>query len=134
MRYVIAFLAALGLIVSALALQVHYSNEVQICDINAQWDCGIVSHSRYAELAGIPVAMLGIAGYAAIAILGLARKQRVLVMAALLGLGFALYLTYIEAHVLQVWCLYCVISQAIIALIVFFSVLQIIVSGRRKTA
>jgi uncharacterized membrane protein len=37
-------------------------------------------------------------------------------MAAFVGLGFSLWLTFIEEYVLQVWRLYCVISQVIIAL------------------
>jgi len=40
---------------------------------------------------------------------------------ALVGLGFALRLTFIEEYVLEVWCLYCVISQAIIAILTFLS-------------
>jgi uncharacterized membrane protein len=37
------------------------------------------------------------------------------------GLGFALWLTFIEEYVLMVWCLYCVISQVAIGLITFLS-------------
>ena len=49
-------------------------------------------------------------------------RQRALVfLCALIGLGFALRLTFIEEFALGVWCLYCVISQAIIALIALFS-------------
>ena len=39
----------------------------------------------------------------------------------MVGLGFALRLTFIEEFALEVWCLYCVISQAVIALIVLLS-------------
>jgi len=117
MNRLVFLLALAGLIVSALSLRVHYSNEVQICDINAHWDCGIVNHSRYSEIAGIPVAVLGIAGYAAIALLVFARREVLLLIAAGIGCAFALYLSHIEADVLGVWCLYCVISQTIIALI-----------------
>lgn len=122
MRYLIAILALAGLIVSILALHVHYSNDLEVCDINAHWDCGIVNHSRYAVVAHIPVAALGIAGYALLALLALLRRYRLLTVFSLAGLAYALYLTNIEAHVLQVWCLYCVTSQAIIALIAVFSV------------
>ena len=45
MRYVIAVLAIAGIVVSALALQVHYSTETAPCSINEKWDCGIVNHS-----------------------------------------------------------------------------------------
>jgi uncharacterized membrane protein len=76
-----------------------------------------VNHSRFAEIYHIPVASLGIAGYLVLAGLGLARRRVLVIGAAIIGLGFALYLTHIEKDVLMVWCLYCVISQAIIAVI-----------------
>jgi len=117
MRYLISFLALAGVVVSTLALRVHYSNDVEPCSINEKWDCGIVNHSPFAEIAGIPVAAIGIAGYLALAGLALARRRVVTLAAALGGLAFALYLSHIERDVLMVWCLYCVISLGIIALI-----------------
>ena len=51
MRYLIAILALAGVIVSALALQVHYSTGTEPCSINARWDCGVVNHSPFARLA-----------------------------------------------------------------------------------
>ena len=134
MRFLIAFLALAGIVVSTLALHVHYSNDVQPCDINAHWDCGIVNHSRYAEIHHIPVAAIGIAGYFVLGLLALLRRRGFTLGASLIGLGFALYLTNIEAHKLEVWCLYCVISQGIIALIALFSLVWILVGRRRSAA
>src|SRR4030088_1472350 len=111
MRYVIATLAVVGIIVSSLALHVHYSQDVEVCDINAHWDCGIVNHSRYAEIGHIPVAVIGIGGYAVLALLAMLRRNQLLAVLSILALAFSLYLTHIEAKVLQIWCLYCVISQ-----------------------
>ena len=122
MRYLIALLAVAGIIVSGLALHVHYSTETQPCSINEKWDCGIVNHSPYAEIRGVPVATIGIAGYLLIAVLALIRRRGLLLVAALVGMAFALYLTNIEAKVLGVWCLYCVISQAIIAAITLLAI------------
>jgi uncharacterized membrane protein len=116
MRYLLALFALAGIVVSTLALHVHYSNDVQPCSINEKWDCGVVNHSPYAEILHIPVAALGIAGYLALAGLALARRRRLFLLFTLVGLGFALYLSHIEKDVLEVWCLYCVISQGIIAL------------------
>jgi vitamin-K-epoxide reductase (warfarin-sensitive) len=121
MRYWIISLALAGAVVSALALHVHYSAGTEPCSINQRWDCGIVNHSAYAEIAGIPVAVIGIAGYLLIGALALVRWRFPLFLAALAGLGFALRLSFIEEYVLGVWCLYCVISQAIIALIALLS-------------
>jgi uncharacterized membrane protein len=130
MRYIIALLAIAGIVVSTLALRIHYSMDAPPCDINAHWDCGIVNHSRYSVMHGVPVAAIGIAGYVIIAILALARRYRLLLGASVAGLAFALYLTSIEARILQIWCLYCVISQTIIALITFFSIAAAIRSRR----
>jgi uncharacterized membrane protein len=121
MRYLMAILAIVGVVVSVLALRVHYSTETQPCSINEKWDCGIVNHSPFAEIAHIPVAVFGIAGYLALAGLALARWRVLLSAAAVIGMEFALWLTFIEEYVLQVWCLYCVISQVIIALITLLS-------------
>ena len=122
MRYLIALLAIAGIIVSGLALHVHYSTETQPCSINEKWDCGIVNHSPYAEIRGVPVATIGIAGYLLIGVLALMRQRALLLLAALAGMAFALYLTNIEAKVLGVWCLYCVISQAVIAAITLLAI------------
>jgi vitamin-K-epoxide reductase (warfarin-sensitive) len=118
MRYVLILLATVGIVVSALALREHYRTEGDSpCSINERWDCGIVNHSPYAMLAGIPVAALGIAGYLMMAALSWRRAYRLVLATALAGLAYSLYLAHIEAHVLGVWCIYCVISLANISLI-----------------
>ncbi len=122
MRYLIALLAIAGAVVSAMALHVHYSTETQPCSINEKWDCGIVNHSPFAEVAHVPVAAIGIGGYLVIAGLSLMRRRWLVVVAALIGLSFSLYLTHIEKDVLQVWCLYCVASLCIISLITLLGV------------
>jgi len=121
MRYLMAMLAIAGVVVSILALHVHYSTETQPCSINEKWDCGVVNHSPFAEIAHIPVAAIGIAGYLALAGLAFMRQRALTFLAAEAGLGFALWLTFIEEYVLQVWCLYCVISLGVIVLITLLS-------------
>ena len=116
MRFLIILLALAGVVISSLTLRVHYSTDVQPCSINEKWDCGVVNRSPFAEIAHVPVAALGIAGYLALAGLALMRQRIPLALAAIVGLGFALYLTHIEKDVLMAWCIYCVISQGIIAL------------------
>jgi len=136
LRYLVALLAVAGIIVSGLALHVHYSTETQPCSINEKWDCGIVNHSPYAEIRGIPVATIGIAGYLLIGVLALMRRRAFLLLASLAGMAFALYLTNIEAKVLGVWCLYCVISQAVIAAITLLAISWVVwyALERGKTA
>ncbi len=121
MRYLIAVLALAGVVVSALALQVHYSTATEPCDINAKWDCGIVNHSPFAEILHVPVAAIGIAGYLALAGLALAKRRRLLAGLAVAALGFSLYLTYIEKYVLEVYCIYCVTSLGIILVLASLS-------------
>jgi vitamin-K-epoxide reductase (warfarin-sensitive) len=117
MRHLIAFLALAGVVVATLALRIHYSTDTQPCSINEKWDCGIVNHSPYAEIAHVPVAAIGIAGYLVLAGLAQARRRAWLAALAWIGFGFSLYLTWIERYVLSVYCLYCVTSLGIIALI-----------------
>lgn len=134
MRYLLVLLALAGVGVSGLALHVHYSTETQPCSINEKWDCGIVNHSPYAAIEGVPVAAIGIAGYLLIAVLAFLRRRSLVLMAALVGMAFALYLTNIEAKVLGVWCLYCVVSQGIIAAITLLAIGWIVWNAMRGKA
>ncbi len=129
MRYLIAVLALIGAVVSGLALQVHYTVGTTPCSINEKWDCGVVNHSSYSMVAGIPVAIIGIAGYLGLLWLGLARQRAVLTIAAVAGLVFSLYLAHVERDILGVWCLYCVISLADIALILLTGLIWLIVDA-----
>ena len=132
MRYVLVLLSLTGLVVSAMALRIHYSTGTEPCSINDRWDCGIVNRSSYSVIAHIPVAGIGMVGYLALGILSFARRRIPLSAAAIVGFGFALHLSAIERNVLQVWCLYCVISQGIIALITLLSLIWLIVAAISK--
>jgi vitamin-K-epoxide reductase (warfarin-sensitive) len=122
MRYLLVFLSLAGLVISTMALRIHYSTALEPCSINDHWDCGIVNRSSFSMIGPIPVAAVGMAGYIVLGILALMRRRILLSGAAIIGLLFALHLTGIERNVLQVWCLYCVISQGIIALITLLSI------------
>src|SRR6185437_10564078 len=132
MRYVIAVLALAGAVVSFLALQVHYSTTTSPCSINEKWDCGIVNHSSYAVIQGIPVALIGILGYLLILWLGMARQKMFVLLASAVGIAFSLYLTHIERDVLGVWCLYCVISLGIIVLIPLADIFWMIIDASMR--
>jgi vitamin-K-epoxide reductase (warfarin-sensitive) len=132
MKHTLTILAALGIIVSALALREHYRTEGDSpCSINERWDCGIVNHSPYAVLRGVPVAALGIIGYLLMAALSWRRAYQLLLIVAATGLGFSLYLAQIEARVLGVWCIYCVISLGDISLITLLALGITLMSLRR---
>ncbi len=121
MRYLIVLLALAGILDAGLALRVHYSTDTQPCSFNEKWDCGIVNHSSFAEVDHVPVAAVGMAGYLLLGVLAWFRCRFVLLLGALIGLGFALRLTFLEEYVLQVWCFYCVISQTVIGAIALLS-------------
>lgn len=117
MKYLLLILAILGITSSSLALREHYRTYGDSpCSINDHWDCGVVNHSPYAMMAGIPVAAFGIAGYLLMAALAFQRSYRLLLVPTFAGLAFSLYLAHIEKDVLGVWCIYCVMSLGIISL------------------
>lgn len=132
MRWIIVVLAAIGIYAAAAALREHYRVGESPCSINDKWDCGIVNKSPYAMIHGVPVADIGIAGYILLGILAILKRFRLLLVAALIGLGFSLYLANIEAHVLGVWCIYCVLSLVMISLIVLLSLVAVSLQAFRK--
>lgn len=121
MRYLLLILALLGSIDSAIVLRVHYHTGTEPCSINARWDCGIVNHSSFSVMGHFPVAAIGIAGYLLIGGLAFARWRFATFLAASAGFLFAFRLSMIEQYALGVWCLYCAISQLLIALILLLS-------------
>jgi uncharacterized membrane protein len=133
MKYLLLILALLGVIASSLALREHYRTYGDApCSINERWDCGVVNHSRYAMLAGIPVAAIGIAGYFLMGAVAWFRSYRVLLMLAFAGLAFSLRLANIEKNVLGVWCIYCVISLGIISLMSLLALGAVVAQYVRK--
>jgi len=119
----IAILALAGVIVSAISLDRHYATSASgFCDFNQKFNCDLVNRSEYSSIAGIPVAGIGVAGYAFLFVLAAFLKTRRetptrLFAAAIAGLAFALYLTCVEAYKLETWCILCLSSLALIAVI-----------------
>ena len=95
-------------------------------------DCAAVQSSQYATLGPIPVSFIGVLGYVALLALSFVglrpnhRESRMiggLLLAGSLGGGlFSVYLTYLEAFVIEAWCQYCVVSAIIITAIFFASI------------
>ena len=128
MRWILVVLCVVGIAASSLALREHYREGTSPCSINERWDCGIVNHSPYAVLLGVPVALIGIVGYLLLGALAFKRAYRLMLLAALPGLAFSLYLAHIEKDLLGVWCIYCVISLGVISLLTLL-VLGTVVAG-----
>jgi vitamin-K-epoxide reductase (warfarin-sensitive) len=119
----IAILAFAGIVISSLSLQRHYAKSAsQFCDLGEKFNCDIVNRSEYSSLMGIPVAGIGVVGYALLLALATAYRSRPetplrLLVASAAGLAFALYLTYVEGYILDTWCILCLSSLAMIAVI-----------------
>ena len=118
---VVAILAVCGIAVSSVSLQHHYAtSKTAYCDIGETFNCDIVNRSEYSSVFGVPVALIGMLGYAVLAGLATVYRERsqtpaIVFGAAVAGLAFAMCLTYIEARVLGVWCILCLSSLALIA-------------------
>lgn len=123
----IAVLAVAGMGISSVSLYHHYgTSKTSFCDIGEDFNCDIVNRSVYSSIAGIPVALIGILGYATILALATfyrtkAETPAMLFFGSLAGLGFALYLTYVEGWVLGAWCILCLSSLTVIATITILS-------------
>ncbi|MGC9292514.1 MAG: vitamin K epoxide reductase family protein [Acidobacteriaceae bacterium] len=127
-----------GMVLSSLSLQNHYSKSADsFCSIDATFNCDVVNHSIYSEIPitedhAVPVALIGLLGYLLLLGLSWLAQQkwaaRTLLVFAVGGLGFALRLTYIEAHILDTWCLLCLGSLLTITTITVLAAL-----GLRQT-
>jgi len=129
MRWILVLLCVVGIVAASLALREHYREDASPCSINERWDCGIVNHSPFAVIRGVPVAVIGIAGYLLLGVLALKKAYRLTLAAALIGLAFSLYLAHIEKDVLGVWCIYCVISLGVISLLTLLVAATVIVGA-----
>lgn len=98
-------------------------------------DCSTVNASRFSEVNGIPVAVLGIIGY--VAILGVHllenrnpffRQNATLFIfgMALAGFVFTLWLIYVEIAIIKAICPFCVTSQAAMTIIFIIAVIRLI--------
>ncbi|HEX8816054.1 MAG TPA: vitamin K epoxide reductase family protein [Terriglobales bacterium] len=135
----IAILALAGICVSGVSLYHHFqTTKTDFCDIGQAFNCDIVNRSIYSTLFGIPVALIGILGYALIGALATIYRDRidtprVMWGASVLGLGFALYLTYVEGFILGTWCILCLSSLTMITLITILASAILARSMRRAT-
>jgi uncharacterized membrane protein len=111
----IAGLVLLGIGVAGYLTYVHYAAIDPVC-AGGSGGCHRVQASDYAELVGLPVAVIGLAGYLGLAVTLLIPGEagRASGMAlALIGAGFSLYLTYLELFVIDAICQWCVASAVI---------------------
>jgi uncharacterized membrane protein len=106
--------------------------------------CEMVNSSKYSKLGPFPVALLGSLFYVGLLELGIMallwgfRWVAPMALAAtLFGLGFSLYLTYIELAVIHAVCMWCVASLAVMSALTIIATLQVvlpIVRRRRRSS
>jgi uncharacterized membrane protein len=112
-------LALLGLPGSAIAAYLtysHWADEPTVC--GGIGECELVQTSEYSDIAGVPVALLGLLFFLVMPVVALARMRRlpvalewaqpVALSMALSATAFVGYLTYVELFVLEAICVWCV--------------------------
>ena len=118
LRLIAIVLAVIGLGVAAYLTYVHYDGIEPVCGLGG--DCEKVQTSEWADLAGVPVALLGLIGYASILVSLFVEREEALFAGALLslaGFGFSAYLTYRELFSIDAICPWCVFSAVIMTLL-----------------
>lgn len=125
LRTTLIVLAAVGVGLAGYLTYVHYSGTVPPCSIKGN-PCLKVQRSQYSELAGVPVALIGLVGY--IAILGSllapdSENSRFTTLAlTIAGFGFSAYLTYRELFTLKQICEWCVSSAILMTIIMCLAI------------
>jgi uncharacterized membrane protein len=120
-------LAAIGIGIAAYLVYVHYTDTKVLCSISH--GCETVQKSKYAKLAGVPVALLGLIGYVAILGTLFVRTETGRLAGAgmaLIGLGFSGWLTYLEAARIHAWCQWCVGSAIVMTLLTIVLVARLL--------
>jgi uncharacterized membrane protein len=115
LRVALAVVAVAGIAVSGYLTYVHYRPEALIC--TSHGGCETVQQSSYAELAGIPVALLGLIVWCAVLVLVAwdSEQARTAVAAIALGAaGFAVYLVTLQAFVIDAWCIWCLVNDLVL--------------------
>jgi uncharacterized membrane protein len=118
-----------GIGVAAYLTYVHYAGLQPVC-AGGSHGCERVQSSSYASVGGLPVALLGLAGYVAIAVALVAPGERARLAATALavsGFGFSAYLTYLELFVIDAICQWCVASAVILTLLTVVTVWRLLV-------
>lgn len=126
----VPILAALGVAVAGYLTWVESTGTRAVC--GPLGDCNAVQQSEYAFFLGVPVGALGLAGYVAIAAAWLVARRATerladaaavaLLGLSLVGVGFSLYLTFLEPFVIGATCAWCLCSALLITAILLLVV------------
>lgn len=116
----ITLVAVAGITVSSVSLYEHFATSTtSFCDLSESFNCDLVNRSAYSTVLGVPVALIGMVGYLLVATLATVYRNHpqtpaLLLAGSVIGLGFALYLAYVEKFVLGVWCILCLTSLGLV--------------------
>jgi uncharacterized membrane protein len=130
LRIAAAALALAGAAITAYLLYVRHTGTTLAC---TNGGCETVQHSRYAELLGIPVAALGLAGYLTILASAVARGElarTVEATVALATLVFGLYLLYVQVHLIGAICEWCVATDVLTTALAALALLRLRAAAR----
>jgi uncharacterized membrane protein len=124
----IAVTILVGVGIAGYLTIIHYVGIDPVC-AGGTGGCHTVQASDYAELAGVPVALIGLIGYLALgaSLLVPGEPGRALGMGlALAGAGFSLYLTYLELYVIDAICQWCVASAVLMVILAVLMTLRML--------
>ena len=133
LRVAIAVLAAAGAAIAAYLTWIHYQPGALVC-LRGSSGCETVSKSSYAELGGVPVALLGLVAYLVLLASAFVRSLTAAAAAAaiaLAGLAFAGWLVYVQAQLLDAWCVWCLASDAVLSLLTVACVARLVSATAR---
>jgi uncharacterized membrane protein len=125
LRIGLAVVALAGLADSGYLTAVRLAGSDPVCVVGG--GCHTVQQSDYSELAGIPVAVLGLIGYATLLVAAILPGQlgRALgLFTAFVGFGFSAWLTFVELFIIDAICTWCVVSAVLITLALILTVLR----------
>jgi uncharacterized membrane protein len=111
-----AVVALAGILVAGYLTSAHYGDGSLVCPVGG--GCETVQESEYAELAGVPVALLGLVAYSILLVLILwdAPLARLGAAAlALTGLLFSGFLLVVQAFVIEAFCVWCLVNDVLVA-------------------
>ena len=118
-------LALAGAGVAGYLVWVRETGATLVC---ATGGCGTVQSSQYAEVAGMPVALLGLVGYVVLLVSALVAGETARVVQAAIALGavlFSTYLLYVQVALIGEVCDWCLVSDAIVTLIAMLALLRL---------
>jgi uncharacterized membrane protein len=128
LRRATAVLALAGVAIAGYLTYVHYAELEAIC-VGGGGGCERVQSSPYAELAGVPVALLGLLAYLTVlASLALpeALGRSIAAFVSLVGFGFSAWLTYVELVKIDAVCQWCVASAVVMTALAAVSVARLL--------